>query len=242
MSTLQGGWRGPNIVKRGLVLRFEASSPNSYSNNFLPSWKDISGNGTNGTLMNSPVFYGDTGSLLFNGSSNYVNSVGSLSTFSFLQNTGVYTISTWVRPLNISKEMYIAGNSNASNVKGFFFGTGNGNNITFYLLNGLSPSPLNHIVSNCFLNTTDWVNIVAVGDGVKNQFWRNGVAFGSSLNFTLPFSSGDSGRVLILGNIAPASFPWWWDGYISNFLIYDKNLSGEEILQNYNVMKSRFGL
>ena len=30
MSTVQGGWRGPNITKDGLLIYLDPSSPNSY--------------------------------------------------------------------------------------------------------------------------------------------------------------------------------------------------------------------
>lgn len=188
MSTINGGWRGPNIVKDGLILYMDASSPNSYLNNvFGTTWKDISGNGNNGTLVNfgSQTIWNSSngGSIVFDGTNDLVNNIGSLSTFSFVQNTGVYTISAWVKPSVLNKEMYIAGNSDNTGTKGFYFGTFGTGNITCYVLSGVNPSPLNHSVSNSFTATTEWVNIVAVGDGVKNQFYRNGSTFGSSLNF-----------------------------------------------------------
>ena len=51
MSTVNAGWRGPNIVKEGLVLYLDAASGTSYSPYTSGNtWRDISGNGNNGTV------------------------------------------------------------------------------------------------------------------------------------------------------------------------------------------------
>jgi hypothetical protein len=75
------GWRGPNIVKDGLKLYTDAGSPNSFYNKTGTIWKDISGNGNNGTLINGPTFDSNNGgSIVFDGTNDYVN-VGNLGTF-----------------------------------------------------------------------------------------------------------------------------------------------------------------
>ena len=62
-----------NIVKDGLVLDLDAAKRDSYpgSGTF---WKDISGGGGNGTLINGPTFSsGNGGSIVFDGVDDYVN-------------------------------------------------------------------------------------------------------------------------------------------------------------------------
>jgi hypothetical protein len=44
-----GFFRGPNIVRDGLVLALDAASPRSYPGSGT-TWYDLSGNGNNGTL------------------------------------------------------------------------------------------------------------------------------------------------------------------------------------------------
>ena len=63
------GWRGPNIVKNGLVLYLNAGSPNSfYSPTAGTTWKDISGLTNNGTLFNGASYStADGGSISFDG-------------------------------------------------------------------------------------------------------------------------------------------------------------------------------
>jgi hypothetical protein len=58
---------GASIVRDGLVLYLDATNPKSYPGSGT-TWKDLSGNGNNGTLVNG-VGYTDAnkGSLVFDG-------------------------------------------------------------------------------------------------------------------------------------------------------------------------------
>ena len=60
-----GIFRGPNIVRSGLVLALDAADRNSYPGTGT-TWNDLSGNGNNVTLTNGPTFYqNNLGNLLF---------------------------------------------------------------------------------------------------------------------------------------------------------------------------------
>ena len=92
MSTV-GNWRGPNIVKEGLLIYIDPSSPNSYyklqQGTIL---KDISGKGNNTSLVNSPTFSTSVGGMFtFNGSNQYIN-CGNTSQLQITEGT----ISVWV--------------------------------------------------------------------------------------------------------------------------------------------------
>jgi hypothetical protein len=85
---------GPKIVTNGLVLSLDAADRNSYSGTGT-AWNDLSGNGNNGSFVNSPTFSGSNGgSLNFNGSSNY-------TTFGDILDFGVNsaTIISWINLL-----------------------------------------------------------------------------------------------------------------------------------------------
>jgi len=117
MSTIGG----PNIVDSGLVLELDAGNTKSYPGTGT-TWFDKSGNAYNGTLTNGPTFNtGSLGSLVFDGVDDYVNNIGTTSTFSFIQNTAVFTINAWVKPSLLGTAMYFMGNNNGTtNAKGFF--------------------------------------------------------------------------------------------------------------------------
>ena len=63
--------RGPRIVRNGLVLQLDAAQRTSYSGSGT-AWNDLSGNGNNGTLTNSPTFSSaNGGSIVFDGVNDY---------------------------------------------------------------------------------------------------------------------------------------------------------------------------
>jgi hypothetical protein len=68
-------------------------------------------------------------------------------------------------------------------------------------------------------------------------FYNNGVVVGTFTN-TTPFVSG---RILDIGGstfVSDRSI----NGNIGNVLIYNRSLSQEEVIQNYQAQRSRFGL
>jgi hypothetical protein len=245
MSTVNGNYYG-GIVKDGLVLLLDAAKRDSYPR-VGTTWTDITWNGNNGTLTNfgSQTIWNSNngGSIVFDGTNDYIDNVGSVSTFSFIQNTGIYTISSWVKPSLLNKEMYICGNNNGTTAqKGFYFGTSTGTDLIMLISRGVVGSSVVSLnITSCFLNTTDWVNVVIVGNGVTNQFYRNGVIFGASSN-TSTLSTGDSSFSLGVGFVKNATTTWLWNGNISQVSIYNRALSASEVLQNYNVLKGRYGL
>jgi hypothetical protein len=72
MSTV-GNWRGPDIVKNGLVLYLDPGSPNSYFNKNSTNIKDISGNNYSGSLVNGPIYSSaNGGTIVFDGTNDYL--------------------------------------------------------------------------------------------------------------------------------------------------------------------------
>jgi hypothetical protein len=63
----------PSIVMNGLVLCLDAANSKSYPGSGT-TWTDLSGNGRNGTLQNTPTYSSaNGGTLVFNGTNQYVN-------------------------------------------------------------------------------------------------------------------------------------------------------------------------
>ena len=67
-----GFYRGPKIVTDGLVLALDAANKKSYPGTGT-TWQDLSGNGNDATLVNSPTF-GTTngGRFEFDGTNRYL--------------------------------------------------------------------------------------------------------------------------------------------------------------------------
>ena len=62
------------------------------------------------------------------------------------------------------------------------------------------------------------------------------------MNSTLPFHIGCQYNGGYFPTSAISKTSEYFKGYLSNVLVYDRGLSSDEVLQNYNALKKRFGL
>jgi hypothetical protein len=236
MSTVQNS----KIVTDGLVLCLDAANTKSYVSGST-TWNDISRGGNTGTLVNGPTFNsGNGGSIVFDGVDDYVTDIGTTSTFSFIQNTGVFTINAWVKPNVLGTAMYFIGNNDGTTGgKGFYIGKLSNNRFNFSLTYGASGLSILTFQLVNYYTDTNWVNVTISSNGLNAIAYKNGTRFGTSNNITI-LSTGDSTRNLAIGRINNTGGNW--SGSIAQTSIYNKALTAQEILQNYNATKSRFGL
>jgi len=221
------GWRGPNIVKDGLVFYVDPGSPNSYYDKTLTTIKDISGNNLIGTFTNGPVYdSGSGGSILLDGSNDYV-AFGNVAALNF---TAPFSIGCWFRAAAVqpSVDSAIIGNINGT-YTGYILWYNN-NTVDFYFNSGVRANSTTTIITNT------WYHVMGVWTGTTAILYLNGVSNASAAYSTPPangnpfFSIGfyQSGR-----NFA---------GNVSICTAYNKALDATEVLQNYNATKARFGL
>ncbi len=204
------------------------------------TWFDKSGRGNNGTLVNGPTFNtGSLGSIVFDGVDDYINDVGNVSTFSFIQNTGIFTIGMWIKPAVLNKTHYFLGNTPTSIEKGFYYGFNSSNGLRFDIMRGDNSAVLNFTAAS-FISTTDWVNITAVGNGSTVTLHKNGSSFQTSTGMG-SFPTGDSTRVLNIGRITSYSSETF-QGNISVSQVYNRALTSQEVTQNFNALRGRFGI
>ena len=232
MSTVQGSWRGYGIVRDGLVLYLDASSPNSYNSNFGPTtWKDISGNGNNGTLVNGPTFNSSNGgNLVFDGIDDYITRNISLPDNNI-------TACVWVKNNNVSNTQRIFSHGN--------FGLDvAGNNFSLQIFNSTVRGIVGVLGSSQFvgngttINSNFWYNITLTLGGGKLTLYLNGdLKVNDSTNSTIGTSSYTLNIATRANNTSE-----FFQGNIAQTSIYNRALSAQEVLQNYNATKTRFGL
>ena len=241
MSTVGGSWSRPKIVNDGLVLYLDASAPNSYSPYFTPTtWKDLSGNNNSGSLINGPTFDSrNGGSIVFDGVDDYATGFGDTSTFSFIQNTGIFTVSAWIRLTDFANSRYILGNNNGTGgAKGFWVGYEVTNQrFSFALSNGTTGFLV--FRRNSLITNSNYAYITYTGNGVNSTLYKDGVFVITSNNYGT-LSTGNSTNQLGVGRINNTGA--YWQGNIPVVQIYNKELTPQEVLQNYNATKGRFGL
>lgn len=225
MSTVNGSYRGPNIVKDGLVLYLDAVSPNSYSNKFNKlTWKDISGKSNNGLILNGPIYNNNYFS--FDGINDYVN-CGNNSSLQITKGS----VSVWVRTSTPGSGY--RGIITKREAWGIF--TLNSELVVFDWGNGTHRSTGVNIADG------NWRNIVltfseTIGTPSNNAIvYVNGVPI---ITTTVKHLSQIYNCLTGYGNYLSQYFK----GDVSNIQIYNKVLTQSEITQNYNKLKLRFGL
>lgn len=221
------------VVQSGLVLNLDAGVLSSYpaSGN---TWIDLSGTNNTGTLINSPTFdSGSGGSLVFNGSNNYVNVPISTS----LQITQNITVSMWIYNKVWKNSDIIEGGITAFNNAGIMLWTRTSDNkikwgrqYTTGALQLLSSTNFSTV-----LNV--WYNIVGTYDGTTLKLYYNGV-LDNSLVSSITFNNTS----LTIGAGIAASSDGYFNGNIADVKIYNRELSADEILKNFNAMRDRFGV
>jgi hypothetical protein len=229
-----------NIVTSGLTMLLDAGFTPSYPLSGT-SWTDLSFGGNNGTLTNGPIYSSDNGgSIVFDGVDDYVTNIGTTSTFSFIQNTGIFTISAWVKLSNLSSARYFLGNNDGTaGGKGFYLGySGVSGRLWLSITYGTSGQFTLNQTKNNFFTDNNWVLVTCVGNGTNCQFYKNGISFDTPNNFGT-FSTGNSSRVLGVGRINNLNSSYW-SGNVALTQIYDRSLSSAEVLQNYDAQKSRY--
>ncbi len=182
-------------------------------------WYDLSNNSNNGDLTNMGF---DSTGMLFNGSSTYINCGNNTS----LQLSNTITMCAWIYPHTITA----LGNIIAKNGNSGFRFRISSNNLWWYVsgnacIGGYVP-----------LNT--WTYCVVTGNASGLNCYINSTLVAS--NSTAYTPTAPTIDNLYIGCYAPNSETF--DGNISNIQIYNKALSQSEISQNFNAIKSKYGL
>ena len=221
-----GLYYNPTIIQDGLVVALDAANTKSYPGSGT-TWFDISGNGNNGTLTNGPTFSSSNqGSIVFDGTDDIVTT--SLSA------TLSFTWSVWFKT-NVLASGYRNIISVPTGAYMLMLLDTSTNNMGFWSSDGMGGGSLG--VNS--LSTNTWYNAVLVreGDGISNGYkaYLNSVFKGSANTSTWTIANTislggrtDSGQYLN-GNIALAQ-------------IYNTALTADQVLQNYNALRGRFGL
>ena len=259
MSTVNAGWRGPNIVKEGLVLYLDAASGTSYSPYTSGvTWRDISGNGNNGTLTNGPTYSSaNGGNIVFDGVDDYVQNPNR-STITEFQYSSSFTIECFARIMENSGTGYLITNrasldGNSTEYTGWGMCQNAGTIACFiggYPLLNIDWRNVN-ISTIQFSNNifSKWAHIVWTNSPIQGEskIYVNGInATNQSFDDnTPPYIINYNGNHKVTLGMSPADGTpgsHYLSGSISVARVYNKELSAQEVLQNYNSAKSRFNL
>lgn len=224
----------PQIVTNGLVLALDANNTKSYPGTGT-AWKDLTNRGNNGTIGSGLTYSSGSFNFTLNSSNQLVTVPNSADlNYNYLN----WCYSLWMK-VNFDDDgtwtqLFVKGDGNAERRPGIWFYSGQTSR--FHCTWGASGQ------GQIELNTSDpltppigvWANYIFQS--------RNGVmmVFKNTVQDPVTVSIPDR---------AINSLPLYIGGFnfrspgmdLANVLVYNRSLSNEEILQNYNAVKSRFG-
>jgi len=236
------GFAGPNIVKDKLVSYLDAANTQSYPGSGT-AWNDISGNGNNGTLVNSPTFDSNNlGSFDFSATNDRVHlfkPVGKASNTSF-------SIDIWhKRGAQTDKYLYSETSGSSNNpFWGITSHTGSNNSqLRIFARRNSGTGEVNFQPSGAQYAIYDNIphHLVVVYESNNLYFYHDGSSIGST-----SWNKGSGYTGLTQNTLAGwryGSSPTAggnMSGNIYSVKTYQKALTAAEVLQNYNALKGRY--
>jgi len=218
-------WDGLQVERSSSMTTF--NSKTNYNNT---NWFDQSGNAINGTLVGSPTYSSaNNGNLVFDGTNNWVSNI-SLSTLSggsspltmeIAHNAGTYP-GSWRSIMDIEDSV------SSKNIS-------------------LRRADVNTFTADYYDGTTDiqitytgsagiWRIATIVFDGTNMVFYMDGVLVGSSA-ISLSLTTPPTVHIArAYSDDRPTNVT------LSNIKVYNKALTADQVLQNFNATRGRYGI
>jgi len=216
------------ITTNGLILALDAADRNSYVTGST-TWLDISGTGGVDTLTNCGFDSANGGAITFNP---LVSGSSTINHNSL--NLNQITVNVWYYSNAATSQGLTSGGNTGAYILHYrgagFYLTAADNTVSGYLGWNTAPAALR------------WNMLTGTWDGAIMKLYTNGVKQASELAFT-----GGVGNILKSFNFTQLGYYFnapqpYTNGRIANFALYNRALTAEEVLQNYNAQKARFGL
>jgi hypothetical protein len=213
------------IITDGLVLNLDAGNPASYPGSGT-TWFDLSGSGNNGTLVNGVGYSSDNlGSLVFDGVDDFIN-----LNFPFTQSSSAnsYTIVMGAKLSTTSgsrRQLWSSDNG------GFDWSFGAGDGTRFIIFSGENSYTGRLQDTNWHIFTAQW------SSSFGTRLYIDNVLDISTANIS--YDSSISSTTSIGRN---PGFGEYWNGNVSFVQLYNRALTASEIAQNFNALRSRYGI
>lgn len=222
-----GAYAGPEIVNDGLVLHLDAANEQSYPGSGTV-WFDLSGNGNDGVLINSPSFVNNNlGYFFFDGVNDFVNcgnnnslDLQSLTCCHILYTQWDSSWSPFIGKhgsdnnyrfwLDQNKNWDVQNTPGGSNIKPFYTANEVNSNEFYYLSFTIDAGNTGKFYINDKLVQTRSCSIGTINNRELYLGFDGGSAYGS--------------------------------GGISQLFLYNRALSKSEIKQNFNALRGRYGI
>jgi hypothetical protein len=220
----------PPIITTGLQLHYDTDNFSSYPGTGT-TLTDLSGNGRHGTLVNNSSYTNlaptaGGGVLSFNGTNQYISTTYTPS--------NTCTISIWFYNnlgYNQTNRGIFSTYNGSSGTNGIYMAT---LNPSLNLSRDGNVGYSNTVLSSLSINT--WYNVTVTSDPTGSGTIK--VYLNGNLQTTI---TGKTTHADVL-NIGRSKYDAnYWSGYIGSAMVYNTVLSNNDVLNNYNSQKTRFG-
>jgi hypothetical protein len=223
---------GQKIVTSGLMLYLDAAQNRSYPDSGT-TWTDLSGNGNNVTLTNGPTYNSDNGgNIVFDGTDDYADffapNLGTTTTVEMWFKMGASYSDRMPFGWNFYDVWCRAGGMGFNTAAGDMYGISSATVTSLGLVNNWK-----HYVFEMRSDVSYTNNKIYINTNLQTLSQQSGGEASDNRNF----NSGN-GRIALWRAGTGYEMPM----NLSIFSVYNRALTTTEITQNYNAVKSRFGL
>lgn len=229
-------YRGPIIVKNGLVFGLDFSDPTSYPTSGSVAY-DISSYNDPSTLLSGSYYSSANGGIvIFDGVNDTINC--GPATFLTSSLTGL-TVEVICLPISKSSAILME-NGTSFTTNTFYLAQENANNFTFEIYGG-SGVGYDVVYSSFVYQTGSWYHLVGVwNSGSRVSMYSNGINCSGTQQGALQGSVRNGNTNLFIGTRAGTTVQF--SGSIGFCRIYNRALSSSEIYKNYIATRTRFGI
>nr|WP_314866990.1 LamG-like jellyroll fold domain-containing protein [uncultured Flavobacterium sp.] len=221
------------LISDGLVLRLDAANLKSYPGTGT-TWYDLSGNSSNVALTSTTFNAANWGSIGFNGTSSYADFTANIGS------TNAVTVEMWVKPISLLGSAGTGAMFFGFNMYDVWTSGGNiGYNTSTGDQYGISSTQANYLGI-----TGGWRHLVFVmntSSKTNNKIYVNGESQTMSYvsgTFSSANANFNSGAGRISGWRVDTS--WKMNMNLANFKVYNRELTQQEITNNFNTDRIRF--
>lgn len=197
------------------------------------AWKDLSGNGNNGTLINyaSPSY--SNNAMVFDGTSQNTAVTDNASINAGL---GDCSVDVWCKSNSLYNDAIshrvVAKGAGSDVDPGWCIVANNG-----YIFASVCASTTRVGPTGANFAINEWLHftlVISRSAGITT--YKNGVATG---NVAVGAGTLTNGSNLTIGGLGGSN---WFGGSISDVKVYNTALSAEQVLQNFNALRGRYGV
>jgi hypothetical protein len=235
-----GIFRGPNIVRDGLVLNLDAKNSKSYGGSGN-TWTDLSGNGYNATKQGNATWnsngWWEFRNVNADNDFEYFNLSMDEGILKSANTTGAWSLETWWRDMGTAygNENIIVGR--LGHHAGILQKT-NGSAVYGQVRTNAGGTGQ---ISTSTISTTDdaWMHVVFAYNNRTSKLYING-SLEETDTMSTSYTIYGHNNTMNIGGYGHNYYRTYSD--IAVVKAYNRELNASDVLQNYNALKSRFYL